>query len=55
MQIKIFSDTSLFDLEDSINMWLIINPKVDIIKMTQVVYQEKNNEPLHSISVIYNS
>ncbi|MDQ6755870.1 MAG: hypothetical protein M3004_02955 [Bacteroidota bacterium] len=54
--IKIFSDHSLFDIESSVNAWLTINPKIEVLTVVQSSYHEDHDddcELLHSITIVY--
>lgn len=51
--VKIFSDTSLFDLEFSVNAWLNVNQGIEIKNLSQCSFQPTNHEPLHSVTLVY--
>ena len=55
-KIKIFSDSSLFDIESTVNNWLINNPKIEVKNIVQSSYHTNDKddcELLHSITVLY--
>jgi hypothetical protein len=51
--VKIFADNSLFDIEETINAWLTVNPTVQITNITQSSCKIEDDEPLYSIVIVY--